>query len=494
MAVVVLVIAGTSRFSLALTAEAAVVPKSTDNFYEARARLWLPDESGQRDGILVLLKGTDSDARNLAGSDEWQGIARKNNLAILGCHFRGDGEPYEQAEGGSGAALLAMINQLAKNMGRPELARIPLYLVGHSSGAMFAYNFTCWRPDRVGSFVSVKSGPISPKANAEAMLIPGLFIVGLNDLSGRLRSTVEAFGAAVRAHRWTLAIEERGGHGWTNATHELVSAYLAATTRASSAETLSLRRALPTSKNDGPGTNPHTVWLPNETFAAAWETRSAAIPISEVLLAGRNDEQPNGQPRVGEIDLGEIDLTKDSLATGTVQLDSALLRAAGSLHLESEDSRIRVVSTRRSQDGIDLEWVLKTDRLSVGWFRSQLIANTGPNSEKLLIPVRAKLVGPISATPASAYVGVMPRGKTVSQTITLSAPDADLVADLRCESSRPDFAKASIGEKRKNGTVDLSLTFDGSKGLGNQSGFFTVRAGADQQPVLKFPFIVWVSK
>ena len=166
LAVVVLVIAGTSRFSLALTAEAAVVPRSTDNFYEARACLWLPDESAQPDGILVLLKGTDSDARNLAESEEWQRIARQRNLAILGCHFRGDGEPYEQAEGGSGAALLAMIDQLAETLEKPELARIPLHVVGHSSGAMFAYNFTCWRPDRVGSFVSVKSGPISPKSSS----------------------------------------------------------------------------------------------------------------------------------------------------------------------------------------------------------------------------------------------------------------------------------------------------------------------------------------
>ena len=272
------------------------------------------------------------------------------------------------------------------------------------------------------------------------------------------------------------------------------SAYLTATTKSPPFEKTGQNCVLPASRDQEPGTNPHTVWLPNETFAAAWNTHSAAIPISEVLLAGRNDEQPNDHPRVGEIDLGEIDLTKDSSATGTARLDSALFRAAGSLHLDSEDSRIRVVSARRSQDGVDLEWVLETDGLSAGWFRSQLIASTGPNSEKLVIPVRAKVVGPIYVTPASAYVGVMPRGKTVSQTITLTAPDADLVADLRCESWRPSFAKASVGEKRKDGSVDLSLTFDGSKALGNQSGFFTVRSGADQRAVLKFPFIAWVSK
>ncbi len=498
LAVVVLVIAGTSRFSLALTAEAAVVPQSTDNFYEARACLWLSNETDQPDGILVLLKGTDSDARNLAESEEWQRIASQRNLGILGCHFRGDGEPYEQAEGGSGAALLAMIDQLAEYLEKPQLARIPLYIVGHSSGAMFAYNFTCWRPYRVGSFVLVKSGPISPKGNAEAMRVPGLFIVGLNDLAGRISSTIESFAAACPDHHWTLAIEEDGGHGWTQSTWELLAAYLEAIVQRqpARAEGRGEYLKLPASpfKNRGTVIQNDKIWLPNAAFTGVWKDFSGALSIAELLVAGRNDKQRGDQRSAVEIDLGEIELNANSLVTGTAQIRTDSLPTDQSILFEPDNSAISVIATRQHSGGVDIDWRFEPRGLVAGWFRSQLIVGGGTQSEKLVIPIRAKLVGSVSAAPASAYVGVVPRGKTVSQRIMLTGSEADFAGGIAVESSRPNFASATICDKQQAGAVALDLTFDGSKGLGNQSGIFTVRSKKYRRAILKFTFIAWVSK
>jgi len=475
----------------AMIADASVEPGSTDNFYEARTRIWIDDNARDCRGILVLLKGTDSDARSLVESTEWHKFARENQLAILGCYFRGDSEPYEHAEGGSGAALLSMIDQLAEDTETPVLARIPLYIVGHSSGAMFAYNFTCWRPDRVGSFVSVKSGPISPKPKMEAMRVPGLFIVGLNDLAGRIRSTVEAFSAATAGHRWTLAVEKEGGHGWTHSTQELTASYLSATTQTQAP--VGEYRTLPQSASPKK-TATQRVWVPNQNFANVWKKYSALLPVEDLLLAGRESERADDRKRIGEIDLGEVNLSKGSSATGTARIAIGQRDPRLASRFDPGDSRLRVLAIRSGERGAELDWTLETQGLAAGWYRSHLAASTGPHSEKVIVPIRAKIVGPVSASPASAYVGVVPRGQVVSQTITLNGAEVETIDGLRFESSRPKFARALLGERQRDGSIPVKLTFDGSKGLGNQSGMFTVHSGADGRAVLKFPFIAWVSK
>lgn len=119
--------------------EADVQPKETDNFYEARARLWIPSGAGKVEAVLVLLNGTDSDARPAVSQPDWQAFAKKQNLALLGCYFRGDGEPYENASGGSGGALLQMVRILAEESGHHELFSSPLLFIRNANRSCQCY-------------------------------------------------------------------------------------------------------------------------------------------------------------------------------------------------------------------------------------------------------------------------------------------------------------------------------------------------------------------
>ena len=204
--------------ALGITSTPSVDPLESDNFYEACGKFWADDETSEVRGILVLLQGTDSDARRQAESPFWREIARHGHLGLLGVYFRGEDEPYEDASKGSGAALLKMVKQVAASTGLRNLDRVPLLLIGHSAGAMFAFNFTVWAPERVAAFVAVKTGPITPVSIPQPMEVPGLFIVGNHDIDSRVQTAAKVFtGFDFHPTIWSFAVEPNAGHEWTQA-------------------------------------------------------------------------------------------------------------------------------------------------------------------------------------------------------------------------------------------------------------------------------------
>ena len=59
---------------------------------------------------------------------------------------------------GSGQALIEAINELSETSDHPELSKSPLAFWGISAGGQFSYEFACWKPERIITFVLNKGG------------------------------------------------------------------------------------------------------------------------------------------------------------------------------------------------------------------------------------------------------------------------------------------------------------------------------------------------
>lgn len=183
-------------------------------------RLVMPSAEPPR-AILVLVPGSHSDGRGLADDPAWREWAGQHRLAIVSCFFQdppsaeeGWIEQYTRADRGSGQALLEGISRLAEEIGRPEIASLPLALVGISAGGQFAYEFTCWRPERVLAFVAHKGGVyFTHLAPRQAREVPGLFLIGEKDLIHRRLSLTGVWSSGRRAGaHWALVDEPGTGH------------------------------------------------------------------------------------------------------------------------------------------------------------------------------------------------------------------------------------------------------------------------------------------
>jgi len=265
--------------------ESAIDPNTSDNFYEARTRLWISDQCHHVKGIIVFLGGTDSDGRGFADKFDWQKIAKNSDYALLGCYFRGDGEPYENASKGSGMALLRMLEDLSATTNRPELRSIPLILIGYSSGAMFTYNFACWMSSRVGGIISVKSGPIDVSKASAAYSVPALFIVGEGDETGRRRPILEAIAKRSSVARWALALQPSSGHEWNSITDNFVRAYVAELSQLKLSSSAGVSRSLSCPVATSSTAQMDSMWFPNGKTAVLWETFTKAGSLKELFHA-----------------------------------------------------------------------------------------------------------------------------------------------------------------------------------------------------------------
>lgn len=511
-----------------IEAETSVEPAASDNFYETGCRLWVSERTEGMRGALVLLGGTDSDSRGLANDAQWRNFASQNGVALIGCYFRGDGEAYEQASLGSGNALLQMIGDLADKTNCDELKRAPLMFVGYSAGAMFAYSFMRWKPERICAIVSIKSGPISAdddtaqKRSALIGDIPTLFIVGECDVPGRVRSVVGVFekasplltpsGSPQVEHLWALAVEPDGDHGLTPADMEFARAYLEDISAANSVSgkgsrpinpngsycsLLNLSGRSPVSPHD-----PNTVWLPGPRSLEAWKAFTKPASVKELAENGGREEPPT--------------FAATSLNFGEISKDRSPQRSIKSMHLEqrtplgtaiksftvrlpsdgdwsfsSADPQISVAATKRSAGEYELTLTLATAKLKSGWYRSCIGAVA--NSQQVSLPVIAKIAGAISADPPSLYLGVMPRGQIVEKLVTLR-PSGERPLKIRnISSTKAEFAEARI-KQNDDTSVTLQCRFDGTKEMGNQSGFFDISYGDSENEEIRIPFIAWVSK
>ena len=277
------------------------------NYDKAEFRLWIPEKTETMRGIIILVHGSNMDARPWVETQGWrailqydklnisetfwQDLARRFGFGLLGCYYTDRPhedmfiEEYTNVEMGSGQALLDALKELATLSGHPEAADAPLVLWGISAGGQFNYEFTCWRPDRVLAFILNKGGIYyTAMAQRAARMVPGILFIGSKDSPFRNDIIKGIFAINRRAGAcWTL-VEEPGAVHEIGRSLEVSESYFN--------EVIPLRLSNKTGEqlrtlklSDGylgeksQSYSPYNVekakegpasWLPNEKFALTW--------------------------------------------------------------------------------------------------------------------------------------------------------------------------------------------------------------------------------
>ena len=113
-------------------------------------------------------------------------------------------------------ALLDALTEFSQLSGHPEIEGAPLVFWGMSAGGQFGYEFACWRPERVVTFIVNKGGTyytaLAPEATRR---IPCLIFMGERDIDFRKNILKGIFSLNRRAGALWGFLEE------PDATHEV---------------------------------------------------------------------------------------------------------------------------------------------------------------------------------------------------------------------------------------------------------------------------------
>lgn len=141
-----------------------------------RAFLWIPPGCAHVRGLVigqqVILEAValEDPAIRAACTQENLGIV----LIVPACIGDYDG-PGKGAE-----TLQKILGDLAATSGYSEIAEAPLLTIGHSGGAIWAWNTAYWNPDRCFGVIGLHSAPIHPPTYAKKSKADGP--VALNDV------------------------------------------------------------------------------------------------------------------------------------------------------------------------------------------------------------------------------------------------------------------------------------------------------------------------
>src|SRR5207253_4068686 len=114
-----------------------------NNYDKANFRLWLPSNSGPVQAVVLLMPGSNGDARAQVEDPVWRDFATRHQLALVGGqitdkpHEQNFLEQYCNVSLGSGQAVLDALAMFADHTKHPELAKVPLFLWGMSAGGQF---------------------------------------------------------------------------------------------------------------------------------------------------------------------------------------------------------------------------------------------------------------------------------------------------------------------------------------------------------------------
>lgn len=288
------------------------IPPSQEDYYQsADFRIWIPQDVQTIRGVIVKQHGC-GDPAAATGLDhandlQWQALAAKHQLALLGTKFTTGNHPCEYwvlMNYGSGAAFLKALHAFAQQSQHPELDRVPWAFWGHSGGADWATQMLQEYPDRTIVAIAARGGAINLfGSNPTIAAIPVLFAMGAQDKV----SVKEGHDLPIqvfRRHRnldapWAIAIEAQTGHE-TGDNRLLSIPYLDAILTARLPEHGNDLRAI--DKTQGWLGNPVThkiapvdrfegnqleaVWLPNQETARKWQqyvTTGKILPIQKPM-------------------------------------------------------------------------------------------------------------------------------------------------------------------------------------------------------------------
>ena len=269
------------------------------NYAVAEFRLWYPDATGPIRAVVILMPGSNGDARAAVDDPVWQAFAVKHRLALVGGHITDKPhdqnflEDYANVSQGSGDALLSALTAFGSRSGHPELGGAPLLLWGMSAGGQFNYEIAAWKPERVAAFVVNKGGiyytALTPRA---ARQVPGMLFIGGKDLDSRIQTITGLFALNRRAGAlWGLA-EEPGAAHIVGRSRDLALIFFEDVLALRLSETGELKPLAektgymgdPKTRTirpiaDGAIPNYPTAWLPSARVARAWLAMETEQPF-----------------------------------------------------------------------------------------------------------------------------------------------------------------------------------------------------------------------
>mgnify|MGYP001158582566 CR=1 FL=1 len=182
--------------------ELSIPPNDTSTYEYADFKIWIDDSIDTLNGIYWFVHGFNGDSREVVNELNFQEMVSNNQFALMGVHLSN-----MHMYSGIGDAVLSFIDSISVMTNRPEMTNIPFFINGYSWGGQFGYHFTKWAPERVLGFITQKGGYHNTENAGNATEVPGLMIVGENDLAYRIENLTGIFlDHRPLGAKWILAL------------------------------------------------------------------------------------------------------------------------------------------------------------------------------------------------------------------------------------------------------------------------------------------------
>ena len=464
----------------------SVDPRPGENFYDASFRFVISDTVSQPSAIVVFIPGTDGDGRGVVTNATFLSISEACHAALIGCDFRGEGLGYDDPRGGSGRALDEAISHFAGVANKPELKEIPLLLIGYSQGGMFTFNYICWRPERVKAFAALKA--IFPKLQPKTASfgIPGLLVAGRTDEVGRIRAIAKAFLSATGNHsEWSFLLENGVGHELDPKSIGMAGALFEAVCQETpidgpvyvNAETGDLETADSTAAG--------LCWFPNQDVANTWKTLHQPMPLQKLI------SMPS-RPNLADFVTVKSEPEEFSCPNGAKQ--SGALALSGSETGVTID-RVQIAGdcfsiSSPSRGPLPMELITSFSPHDLPWGRIRAdieIDGTlnGQSLEPLTLSVSGVVKGPVTAIPATVYLGVVSRGDAVDKKIRLKSNQGAVhIVDIKAPSGMTVTLVTKVDDD-----PEVHIHWVGGPGLGKMSGEILLTFDLPEKGTLKIPVV-----
>ena len=161
----------------------------------------------------ALVRGTSEPGCSIWCSGAERAEVRSRALELAGGEVALIGTTTLEDEPASYATLLGALTAFGTLSEHPELANIPIFIVGHSMGGCTAYGFSRAHAARVAGFLTMKGGCHYPGPAAAAAGVPGYFLIGELDAPHREENITGVFEAGrAGGAPWAISIDAFG-HG-----------------------------------------------------------------------------------------------------------------------------------------------------------------------------------------------------------------------------------------------------------------------------------------
>jgi len=468
----------------------SVDPQPHENFFEASFRFVIPDADSRPNTILVFIPGTDGDGRSAVTNATFLSMSNACHAALIGCHFRGEGLGYDDPSGGSGRALDKAISHFAEATNQPQLAQAPILLIGYSQGGMFAFNYICWRPERVKAFAALKAISQKFQPKPTSFCVPGLLVAGQTDEPERVQAIAKAFLSAAGKHsKWAFLLESGVGHELDPKSIGISAALFEAVCREVPADGAVYLNAETGDWEAADSTAAGLCWFPNQDVASTWKALHQPMAVQKLMSMPSRKKLEDFVTVKSEPE--EFSCQNDEKQTGVLDLSGSTpgvtidqVQIAGECFSVSGRSRGTLpmeITTCFSPR--DLPW---------GRIRADIEIDghlNGQSLEPFIMSVPGMIKGAVTAIPASVYLGVASREDVVDKKIRLKSSQGTVhVIDVKT----PPGMTVTLDTKAED-DLEVHIHWIAGPRLGKMSGEILLAFDLPEKGTLKIPVIGLVS-